>query len=187
MTRTLTPRSQTKAIAAKLERIRSGQLPRTVDLFARCGGLSLGLHSAGFNLTAAVEFDPHAPRSHARNFLDDEHGEHGQAHDITEVSPKELVDEFGLGRSVARSVDVLVGGSLCQAFAKVGRAKLREVDQHSQAFKLDARGNLYLCYLHYIDELQPLVVVIENVPDMMNYGGYNIAEEVCEVLEDKMC
>lgn len=185
MTRTLTPRSRTKAIAAKLERIRSGKAPRTVDLFAGCGGLSLGFHAAGFDITAAVEFDEIAARSHARNFFDDEFGPHGQAHDITAVDPSGLVGEFGLGRSVARSVDVLVGGPPCQAFARVGRAKLREVDQHPQAFKLDARGNLYLRYLHYIEELQPLAVVIENVPDMMNYGGHNIAEEVCEVLEDK--
>lgn len=185
MSRTLTPRSRTKAITAKLDRMRSGQPPRTLDLFAGCGGLSLGFHAVGFKVAAAIEIDPVAARSHARNFFNDEFGPHGQPHDVTAVNPKELVEEFNLGRSVAGSVDVIVGGPPCQAFARVGRAKLREVDEHPQAFKLDARGNLYLRYLHYIEELQPLAVVIENVPDMMNYGGHNIAEEVCEVLEDK--
>ena len=76
-----------------------------------------------------------------------------------------------------------MGGPPCQAFARVGRAKLREIDEHPRAFKHDARGNLYLRYLHYVQELKPLALLIENVPDMMNYGGHNIAEEVSEVLE----
>ena len=134
-------------------------------------------------MSAAVEFDPLAARSHARNFFNDEHGPHGKAHDITVVNPQDIVDEFDLGRTAASCIDVIVGGPPCQAFARVGRAKLREVDEHPNAFKNDARGNLYLRYLAFVKELQPLALLIENVPDMMNYGGHNIAEEVSEVLE----
>ena len=82
------------------------------------------------------------------------------------------------------AVDVIIGGPPCQAFARVGRAKLREVASHPEAFLHDARSNLYLRYLHYVRQLQPLVVVMENVPDVLNYGGHNIPEEVCEVLND---
>ncbi|MSR60410.1 MAG: DNA cytosine methyltransferase [Planctomycetaceae bacterium] len=177
------PKKATKALEAKLDRIRAGHPIRTLDLFAGCGGLSLGFHAAGFELSASIEFDPLAARSHARNFFNDEHGPHGKAHDITVVNPQDIVDEFDLGKTAASCIDVIVGGPPCQAFARVGRAKLREIDDHPTAFKNDARGNLYLRYLAYVKELQPLALLIENVPDMMNYGGHNIAEEVSEVLD----
>ena len=32
---------------------------------------------------------------------------------------------------------------------------------------------------------KPLAVLMENVPDALNHGGQNIAEETCEVLEGK--
>ena len=75
------------------------------------------------------------------------------------------------------------GGPPCQAFARVGRAKLREVAEHPEAFLRDPRGNLYLHYLQYVRRLKPLAILMENVPDVLNYGGHNIAEEMCDVLD----
>lgn len=175
--------ARAKPVQAKLDRVRSGGPVRTLDLFAGCGGLSLGFHAVGFKLAAAVEFDPIAARSHALNFFGSVDGPHAAAHDITTLNAGDLIDHFALGKKVASCVDVIVGGPPCQAFARVGRAKLREIDEHPNAFKHDARGNLYLRYLAYVRELKPLALLIENVPDMMNYGGHNIAEEVSEVLE----
>ena len=48
---------------------------------------------------------------------------------------------------------MIIGGPPCQAYARVGRAKLREIAEHPQAFKIDPRANLYLRYLHYIEQL----------------------------------
>ena len=73
----------------------------------------------------------------------------------------------------------------CQAYARVGRAKLREVADHPTAFKVDPRANLYLRYLDYVEALQPLCIVMENVPDALNFGGHNIAEEMADVLEER--
>ncbi|MBV9968089.1 MAG: DNA cytosine methyltransferase, partial [Alphaproteobacteria bacterium] len=52
-------------------------------------------------------------------------------------------------------------------------------------FKHDKRANLYISFMEYVSALQPIAVVMENVPDIMNFGGYNIAEEICEALETK--
>ena len=71
----------------------------------------------------------------------------------------------------------------CQAYARVGRAKLREIAEHPEAFKIDPRANLYLRYLHYIKKLMPLAVLMENVPDILNYGGHNIVQEMVETLD----
>src|SRR5690349_7597344 len=42
--------------------------PLAVDLFAGAGGLSLGLEQAGFDVVAAVEYDPVHAATHEFNF-----------------------------------------------------------------------------------------------------------------------
>lgn len=170
-------------IKKKIARLRVGKQPRMLDLFAGCGGLSLGFEAAGFEIAAAVEFDPDAARSHGLNFHPYQ-PEHGKARDILNTHPEDLVRELNLG-PVDQAIDIIVGGPPCQAFARVGRPKLREIDSHPQAFKHDPRARLYLEYLRYVEAFQPLAVLVENVPDVLNHGGQNIAEEICEVLENK--
>lgn len=172
-----------RSIRQKIARLEAGGSPRVLDLFSGCGGLSLGFHAAGFEIRAAVESDPDAARSHGLNF----HGgapEHSQARDITVTHPEDLAADLDLG-PVDTAIDVIVGGPPCQAFARVGRSKLREIEEHPEAFKHDPRARLYQEYLRYVDAFQPLVVVMENVPDVLNHGGQNIAQEICEVLEAK--
>lgn len=171
------------AILRKLARLQTAAKPRVLDLFAGCGGISLGFESAGFEISAAVEFDPHAAKSHGMNF---HHGDeaHSQPIDITNTSATELCLRLGLGQ-VSEAFDIIVGGPPCQAFARVGRSKLREIEEHPEAFIHDPRAQLYKKYLEYVDAFQPLAVLMENVPDMLNHGGQNIAEETCEVLEAK--
>jgi DNA (cytosine-5)-methyltransferase 1 len=167
-------------VARKLDRLRAGHRPRVLDLFSGCGGLSLGFEAAGCTISASVEFDKDAARSHGINF----HGgdaAHCQPVDITKTRPQDLARRLGLG-PVRDAIDVIVGGPPCQAFARVGRSKLREVDDHPEAFVHDPRAQLYREYLRYVDAFDPVAVVMENVPDMLNHGGRNIAEETCEVL-----
>jgi len=170
-------------IHKKIARLQAGHKPRVLDLFAGCGGISLGFAAAGFSIGAAVEFDPEAAASHGRNF----HGgdpAHSQARDITKTSPEQLAADLNVGPP-PEAFDILVGGPPCQAFARVGRPKLREVDKHAEAFKHDPRAQLYIDYLRYVEAFAPLAVVVENVPDVLNHGGQNIAEEIAEVLEGK--
>lgn len=172
-----------QSVAYKLSRIRSGGVPRVLDLFSGCGGLSLGFKSAGCDIAAAVEFDPDAAMTHGINF----HGgqkEHCKARDIITTHPEDLAKELRLG-IITEAIDVIVGGPPCQAFARVGRPKLREIDAHPQAFKHDPRAQLYIEYLRYVEAFQPLAVLVENVPDVLNHGGQNIAEEIAEVLKNK--
>lgn len=176
-------RTRDAAAGQKIARLAAGGRPRVLDLFSGCGGLSLGFQGAGFQIEAAVEFDPDAARSHGLNF----HGgapTHCVARDIVATRPAKLTEELGLSHP-ALAFDVIVGGPPCQAFARVGRSKLREVADHPEAFRHDPRARLYIEYLDYVDICRPLAVVMENVPDMLNHGGHNIAEEVCEVLESK--
>lgn len=172
-----------QAVLTKIARLRAGGAPRVLDLFAGCGGLSLGFQAAGFDITGALEIDAEAARSHGLNF----HGGdplHSQPRDIVQLSPERFAEALDLG-PVNSCIDVIVGGPPCQAFARVGRSKLREIDEHPEAFKHDPRAQLYLEYLHYVEAFRPLALLMENVPDALNHGGQNIAEETCEVLRDK--
>jgi len=86
------------SIRWKLDRLRSGEKPRALDLFAGCGGISLGAQLAGCQVIGAVELDPQAAQSHARNFHsgDDQSLRewHGMARDIEATDPHEFIREI---------------------------------------------------------------------------------------------
>ena len=171
-----------RIIQEKLSRLRTGAQPRLLDLFSGCGGLSLGFSASGFEITGAIENDPTAAASYGANFHADD-PQYAMHRDITSTTPGQLIRALRLGR-VAESIDVVIGGPPCQAFARVGRSKLREIDAHPEAFRHDARATLYTPYLRYVKSCRPLAILMENVPDIMNFGGHNVPEKVCDVLED---
>jgi DNA (cytosine-5)-methyltransferase 1 len=175
------------SVEARLKRIREGAPPRVLDLFSGCGGLALGFVSAGCISVGGVELDTHAAESYALNFHrqvgDGPNGLHELPKDILKWKPRGLLEKLQKG-SQEKGIDLLVGGPPCPAFTRVGRAKLREVRRHPEAFKRDPRATLYVQYLEYVRELQPLALVMENVPDVLNWGGHNLGDEICELLED---
>src|SRR5579883_460089 len=176
----------TNGIEAKLARLATGAAPRVLDLFSGCGGMALGFSKAGCQSLGGVELDADAARSFATNFHrglpDALFEEHAKPKDITATDPVALLSALGHDRPRA-VVDFLVGGPPCPTFTRVGRAKLREVQQHPEAFRHDPRAQLYVPYLRFVKELSPVALVMENVPDFLNWGGHNLAEEICEVLE----
>jgi DNA (cytosine-5)-methyltransferase 1 len=182
-------------ITKKLRRIQAGEMPRYMDLFAGCGGISLGFLTAGFHPVASVEIDPHAAKSHGANFgsrsIGGDHPAHHVARDVTKEDPATIFAELGLHGPVDDQIDVLVGGPPCQAFARVGRAKLREQahlrleEKAEQAFLVDGRVDLWQRYVHYIRMTKPVALLMENVPDILNHGGKNVAEMVAKSLSDE--
>ena len=170
----------------KIRRLRAGGQPRVIDLFAGCGGMSLGFQRAGCEIVAGLELEPIRARTHARNFH--RHlGElaeavHAAPRDVTALDPHDLLRS--LGGDLFNDIDIIVGGPPCQAYARVGRAKLREIAQHPEAYLQDARGQLYAAYIRYVEALAPVAVVMENVPDILSYGGVNVGETVAESLEE---
>ncbi len=174
--------------AAKLRRIRAGTAPRVLELCSGCGGLSLGLSKAGFELVAHIETDSTAAKSYALNFKVP--GKISKAlwekpRDMVAQSADDLVTDLGLKTATAESFDVLAAGLPCQAFARIGRSKLRSVTGEENAYQSDPRAKLYRRFLEYVDAVQPVAIVIENVPDILNFGGHNVPEEICETLEGR--
>jgi DNA (cytosine-5)-methyltransferase 1 len=172
---------------AKLERIRRGGAPRVLELCSGCGGMSLGLKAAGFDLIAHVEMDATAAESYAFNFappVADRRDAWSKARDMTQSDPLSLCRDLGLDGSPADQFDILAAGLPCQAFARIGRSKLRSVTGDDDAFRNDPRARLYQRFLQYVEAVHPVAIVIENVPDILNFGGHNVPEEICGTLEE---
>lgn len=169
----------------KVARLQSGGTPRVFEICCGCGGLALGLKTAGFELTAHVEIDPEAAASYALNFGSDQsdNSEWARPRDMESCSASQLVADLDLPTFPEASFDILAAGLPCQAFARIGRSKLRAVAGKDDAFQKDPRAALYRRFLQYVEDTQPLVILIENVPDILNFGGHNVPEEICETLE----
>ena len=197
----LTPRSSTSRVAtsqedalicSKLARIRDGGAIRYMDMFAGCGGISLGFLTAGFTPVASVENDLWAARSHGANFGIRSAGGDRPAHHVPRDAITETAEtvfaNLELIGATNDQIDVLVGGPPCQAFARVGRAKLREQARlreevtADQAFLVDGRVSLWQRYVSFIRATKPVALLMENVPDILNHGGSNVAELVSKSL-----
>lgn len=136
---------------------------RFIDLFAGCGGLSLGLSWAGAQGLFAVERDQMAFRTFKANFLDAPCGRVSRfawpnswlderAWSIDEILNKQAKE---LGKLRDERVDLIAGGPPCQGFSFAGR---RNPD--------DPRNQLFKRYLDFVKLVQPTAVLLENVPGM---------------------
>ncbi|AGC45636.1 DNA-cytosine methyltransferase [Myxococcus stipitatus DSM 14675] len=189
------PLSADDLIRRKLRRIQDGGALRYMDMFSGCGGISLGFLTAGFTPVASVENDPWAAKSHGANFGPRTQGGDRPAHhiprDATTEDAVSVFADLGLTGTPEDQIDVLVGGPPCQAFARVGRAKLREQAHRrqeataDQAFLVDGRVSLWQRYVHFIRATKPVALLMENVPDILNHGGSNVAELVSKSLVEE--
>lgn len=177
---------QDRARVLKVARLRRGGVPRLLELCSGCGGMSLGLKSAGFELTAHVESDPAAAQTYALNLTPTgmTNKKWSLPRNMVKSSAHDLVRDLDLPVNTSAAFDVLAAGLPCQAFARIGRSKLREIAGGKEdAFRKDPRAQLYRRFLNYVTDTQPLAIIIENVPDILNFGGHNVPEEICETLE----
>jgi DNA (cytosine-5)-methyltransferase 1 len=124
----------------------SRKRPIAIDLFAGVGGLSLGFEQAGFDVVAAVEFDPIHAATHKLNFPECA----VVCRDVRSLSGREIRSLAGIGN---RTIDVLFGGPPCQGFSQMGQRVLT-----------DSRNSLIFHFLRLVAELKPRTFVMENVP-----------------------
>ena len=153
-------------------------LPKVIDLFSGCGGLTLGFEKAGFEIIAGIELMPEACQTVSYNF-DYRYGRE-QTHicgDITEIDADVFKAKIG------DEGCIVIGGPPCQAYSIAGRGKLRSLGDERVNTK-DARGYLFQDFLRFVYDLNAKAVVMENVPEAVNFGEMNIPEIVCESLAE---
>ncbi len=125
-----------------------------IDLFAGCGGLSLGLYNAGWKGLFAIEKSQDAFKTlkfnliEKRNHFDWPNWLPKQNHDIKRVLKiykNQLLELRG-------SVDMITGGPPCQGFSTAGKRDEK-----------DKRNSLIKDYIKFIDFVRPKVLFFENV------------------------
>ena len=158
--------------------MKDNKLPEVVDLFSGCGGLALGFQRAGFKITHGVELVQSAADTASYN-LHWRYGEESQhlCGDITKLDPDIFSDKIGSNGCI------VIGGPPCQAYSLAGRAKLKSLGE-ARINTNDKRGYLYQDFLRFALGLKARAIVMENVPESVNYGGKNIPQTVCEILEE---
>ena len=127
-----------------------------MDIFAGCGGLSLGLKRAGWNGLLAIENDRFAFETLSANFLSGDSPFSFDWPDSIERRAwdihKLLLERGDALAGLAGKVDLLAGGPPCQGFSHAGR---RKPD--------DPRNRLFEAYLQLVKVLRPSLVLVENV------------------------
>jgi DNA (cytosine-5)-methyltransferase 1 len=141
--------------------------PVAIDLFSGCGGMSLGLEAAGFDIVASVEIDPIHSIVHHYNFP------YGVTvcQDIARVNSRELL--IAIARKGLKSdIDLLAGGPPCQGYSYMGH---RALD--------DPRNQLVFEYARMVFEIQPRYFIFENVPGILTGLHRQFLNELIEKFE----
>ena len=139
-----------------------------IDLFAGCGGLTLGLErTKKFESVLAVEFERDAADTYDANFgACIARGEDGE--------PLRLEDVPSFPNA-----DLLVGGPPCQGFSPL----------NMRGVGLERRG-LWREYLRALKQAEPTFFLMENVPELLKSAEYlafkAAAEELGYTVEGKM-
>jgi DNA (cytosine-5)-methyltransferase 1 len=131
-----------------------------VELFAGAGGLAIGLEKSGFKSLLLNEFDRHACSTLRTN------------------RPKWNVLEGDI-RNVDFSpyknkVDVLSGGFPCQAFSYAGKKLGFE----------DTRGTLFFEFARAVKEINPKIILAENVRGLLEHEGGKTLEAIKNVIDE---
>lgn len=157
-----------------------------IDLFAGCGGLSLGFENAAFTPVFVNELNEHAMSTYLKNrhhslggirFSDNGDLHCNDAHDLQGSRLDQLksdlasIPELGLSRQTSidsarggmSDLDVITGGPPCQGYSGIGIRRSYAVD------KKDLPSNqLYQRMVAIISELRPRLFLFENVRGLLN-------------------
>lgn len=167
-----------------------------IDLFAGCGGLSLGLYQAGWHGVFAIEKNPCAFETLKYNLIDNKNH-----FDWPKWLPKEPLDILEVNKKYKKelkqlrgTIDLVAGGPPCQGFSMAGKR-----------VKDDVRNQLVFAYIDFIQMVRPKLILFENVkgftyafdkkdnPDAVPYSvivvdrlkkmGYDVSAQVIDFSE----
>lgn len=125
-----------------------------IDLFAGCGGLSLGLYNAGWHGLFAVEKNADAFATLRYNLIGTRN--HFIWPDWLEIESMDINVLLAQHKEqligLRNQVELVVGGPPCQGFSMAGKRKGN-----------DARNRLYNAYVDFVKLVQPRMLFFENV------------------------
>jgi DNA (cytosine-5)-methyltransferase 1 len=137
----------------------------SIDIFSGCGGLTEGMHQAGFKTQVAFEIDEIASKAYRLNHPDTT----VITKDIREVSIAEIKRKMN-----GKIIHLLAGCPPCQGFSSIRRLnRATPVD--------DDRNNLIMEYIRLVKALKPYTIMMENVPGLVKY---NLFQEAIVILKE---
>lgn len=132
---------------------------RYADLFACCGGLSLGLQNAGFNLSFVNEINPvFAETFYFNHNLKIEQYFIGDVH--------ELIADLSPFNTYVKGLSLVAGSPPCQGFSSANQQRIID----------DPINHLYKAYLEFLAQTKPKFFLMENVKGM--------SKKIGEILDD---
>lgn len=184
------------AYVLKIRIMASNNKHTVIDLFAGCGGLSLGLYQAGWHGVFAIEKNPCAFETLKYNLIDNKNH-----FDWPEWLPKQPLDILEVNKKYKKNlkqlrgtIDLVAGGPPCQGFSMAGKR-----------VKDDIRNQLVFAYIDFIQMVRPKLILFENVkgftyafgkkdnPDAVPYSvlvvdqlkkmGYDVSAQVIDFSE----
>ena len=133
-----------------------------IDLFCGIGGLSQGFMMEQFNIVAGYDNDNSCKYAFEKN-----HNSTFYLKNITELKGEELNKIFD------NKVKILVGCAPCQPFS-------------SYSFKVKVKDekklNLLYTFSRLVEETQPTIVSMENVPQLIDFNESSIFKDFCDKL-----
>ncbi len=163
LNQTLTSAKTFEELIVSSQNLKSDNTYTAIDLFCGAGGLTAGLQQAGFKVISAIEVLPLAAETYSKN--------HPEVHmvsiDIKKVNPIELMKTLGIKKG---ELDLVAGCPPCQGFSS-----LRTRNKSSSVF--DARNDLVIEFLRFVEAFLPKTVMMENVPALAKDGRINTVLE----------
>ena len=125
---------------------------RVIDLFAGCGGMSLGFENAGFNVVAAFDNWDTAVTIYESNF----------SHPIYK---KDLGADDVIQQISDLHPDIIMGGPPCQDYSIAGKRELGK------------RANLTIRFAEIVSAVKPTWVVFENVYNIERFSTVTVLKQ----------
>lgn len=131
-----------------------------LELFAGAGGMALGLEKAGLSAVMLNEIDKHACNTLRLNRPD---------WNVVEGDVASI--DFSQYKG---QVDVLAGGFPCQAFSYAGK---------KMGFE-DTRGTLFFEFARAVQEVQPKILLAENVRGLLNHDDGKTLQTIVNAIDE---
>ena len=128
---------------------------KVIDVFAGCGGLSLGFQNLNFNIVAAFDNWQPAIKVYQANFK----------HQILYSDLQNLNQEYQIFSQF--EPDIIIGGPPCQDFSSAGKRN-EEL----------GRGDLTILFAEIVARIKPQWFVMENVDRLAKSYKYKVARQI---------
>lgn len=137
------------AVSPKMAEYVAKQIPKSIaiELFAGCGGMSLGFEKVGHKIIWANDNNSMACRTYHANM----------AKTIIDMKNIEDIEVNEIKKAIGnQKIDLIFGGPPCQGFSMSG-----------VRFKDDERNFLYKEFIRIVEGIKPKYFVMENVKGIM--------------------